>query len=57
VLEQGSRPCGGHTVWCLLPRGLKEASGRRGTHGEQLLTTLLAEMQVTMPLKGFDEGG
>ena len=48
---------GRHTVRMLLSRGTQEAISRRCTHGEQLVATLLREMQMPMPVKGFNKGG
>ncbi len=57
VFEQGSRSCSRQAVWTLRSRGTQEAISRRGTHGEQLVAALLSEMQMSMPLKCFDESG
>src|ERR1700730_8445726 len=57
VFEEGSSWCGGHAVWDLLPRGMEDTIGHRSTLGEQLIAALLAEMQMSMPLKGLDKGG
>ena len=57
VFEQGSCSRGGHSLRMLLSRGAEKAISCRGAYGEQLVATLLREMQMPMPLQRSDQGG
>ena len=57
VFEQDSCSCRRQAVWTLGARGAQEAISCRCAYGEQLMTALLAEVQVPMPLERFNQGG
>ena len=57
VFEQGSRSRGRDATRTRFSVRTQEAISGCWTHGEQLLATLLRQMQMPMPLKGVDQRG
>ncbi len=55
VSVQGSRPRGRDAMRSRFSLRAEEAIGGCWTHGEQLLATLLREMQMSMTLQGVDQ--